>query len=141
MESLIYLCFAADPSLLGPHPTASTIGYNTTNSSTISAGVVPSKPQPISSDSALPFGYPSNTALYIGLLALLKVVSVNRNEEPPRCKCQQEVNSPTHPTHTSQGRLYNLFDLFYRIDSAMVIGQIPLTIIRNLTYSMLSCHM
>ncbi|GAX80357.1 hypothetical protein CEUSTIGMA_g7796.t1 [Chlamydomonas eustigma] len=53
----------------------------------------------------------SSTALYISLLGLLKL-----------------------------GRLYNLFDFFNRLDLSMVFDQVTMTILRNFTYVVISCH-
>jgi len=56
-------------------------------------------------------GYEGKTALFIGLLAFLKL-----------------------------GRLYRIFDLFDMLDRSMVISQISLMLLRNFIYILLTCH-
>ena len=73
----------ANPGLLGPLPSSDSSAvysggggvpqYNVSLSATIMPPMAPSQPVAVG---ALPFGYPSNTALYVGLLSLLKVVGI-----------------------------------------------------------------
>ncbi|GAX76940.1 hypothetical protein CEUSTIGMA_g4387.t1 [Chlamydomonas eustigma] len=55
--------------------------------------------------------YFSNLGLYVSLLGLLKL-----------------------------GRLYDMFEMFRRLDLSMLFSQITLTIMRNIMYAVLSCH-
>ena len=107
--------------------------------------------------------YDSATGLYIGLLGFLKLVSLSLKlvRKPksmrvmiPRAQCD-DPERPTYPPglphhsrgptcqspHTHiQGRLYDVFEMFRRLDFSMIFSQISLTIMRNVLYSMLSCH-